>query len=238
MSWINVAIMVGTAVVGRYEGNQVAKRQDNALAAQLRQQAASEDKVRARTAQMVQDQTNQTDQPQKTAAAQQYAAAIKANQQMADAPLATVGNVSDAYKASAKNAALGVSDYAANRGNNIAAIDAPGLQRQQNQKNIANYGIDVNQINHAQQGQDFLGSLKFNSIHANPWIDLLTGYAGGIARAKLGAQQPADLSQNIGYGGIDLSASYANRPQAAVDTSKFDGSAANSPWLKNLYGGS
>jgi len=187
VTWIAVALTVGTTLVGMEEQHRAAKKQDSALAAQLRQQAAAEDKVRQRTSQFIQGQQQQTDQPQKTAAAKQYDAALAANQHQSDAPLATVGNVSDAYKKAGSDAALGISNFGSNLGHLTASIDAPGLQRQANQRNINDFGIDVNQINRGQKGQDFIDQLKLNGIHSNPYIGLLTGVAGAYARAKLGA---------------------------------------------------
>jgi hypothetical protein len=85
---------VGTAIVGYEQQKSVAHKQDETLAANLRQQAASEEKVNQRTKQMALQQQQQTDQPQKTAAAKAYDQAINANKQMANQPLANVGNVS------------------------------------------------------------------------------------------------------------------------------------------------
>lgn len=204
MSWVNIAIAVGTAIVGGYEQQQVAKKQDNALAAQLRQQAASEDQAKQRTQKFIQSQQQQTDVPQKTAAAKQYDAALQANKANADQPLANVGNVSDAYKKQAADAALGISSYGSNLGNLTASIDAPGLQRQQNQRNIGDFGIDVNRINQKQQGQDFLDQMKLNSIHANPYIGLLTGIGSAYARAKLGGASLGGTSSDPWSGsGVD-----------------------------------
>jgi hypothetical protein len=208
MAWVNIAIMVGTTLVGAYEQKQVAKKQDNQLAAQLRQQAASEDKAKQRTQQFIQSQQQQTDVPQKTAAAQQYQAALQANKSASTQPLATVGNVSDAYKKAGSDAALGIASYGQNLGNLTASIDAPEQQRQQNQRNIGDFGIDVNRINRRQQGQDFLDQMKLNSIHANPYVGLALTAARAYAGAKMGgagagAGGGSDPWSNVGYGGID-----------------------------------
>ena len=209
ISWVTIAVTVGTALVGAYEQKQVARKQDNALAAQLRQQAASEDTAKQRTQKFIQGQQQQTDQPQKTAAAQQYQTALKANQAASTQPLANVGNVSDAYKKQAADAALGISSYGSNLGNLTASIDAPGLQRQQNQRNIADFGIDVNRINEKQKGQDYLDQMKLNSIHANPYVGLGLQIARAYAGAKMGGAGGGDpwsgSSPGI-YGGIDSGA--------------------------------
>lgn len=214
MSWIATAVMVGSAVVNMEQQKQVARKQDNQLAAQLRQQSASEDKVRGRTQQFIQQQQQDTTAPQKQQAQTQLDTALKANAAMAQAPSQSmVGNVSDAYKKASQDAALGVAQYGQNRATTIAGMEAPALNRQANVRNIANFGTDVNQINRQQRSQDYLDQMKLNSIHANPWVSMLTGIAGGLARAKMGAGAGAspggyDLDANTAAGGIDLSGSY------------------------------
>lgn len=208
MSWVTVAITVGSAVVGMEQQKAVARKQDQQLAAQIQQQRASEQKVAQRTQQFIQGQQQQTDKPQETAAKQSYDTALAANQHTAQQPLQTVGAVSDAYKKAGSDAALGISDYGNQRAGLTAAIDAPGQQRIDNQRNIHDLGIDVNQINRNQKSQDYLDQLKLNSIHANPWLGLLTSAGGAYARARLGAGGftggSTDLSGNQALGGIDL----------------------------------
>lgn len=208
MTWVAVAISVGTALVGAYEQKQVAKKQDNQLAAQLRQQSQAEDAAKQRTQKFIQSQQQQTDVPQKTAAAQQYQAALQANKSASTQPLANVGNVSDAYKKAGSDAALGIASYGQNLGDLTASIDAPGQQRQQNQRNIGDFGIDVNRINRRQQGQDFLDNMKLQSIHANPYIGLALTAARAYAGAKMGQAGGGGGDPWSGggagyYGGID-----------------------------------
>jgi hypothetical protein len=208
VSWVAIAVSVGTALVGAYEQRQVANRQDKQLAFQLKQQGESEQRANKRTQAFIQGQQQQTDQPQKTAAAKSYETALQQNKNMSEQGLATVGNVSDAYKKAGSDAALGIASFGKQRGDLTASIDAPGLQRQQNQRNIADFGIDVNRINKRQSGQDFLDQMKLNSIHANPWINALLaagkGYAAGKAGSAGGGSDP--WSGSGVYGGIDSGA--------------------------------
>lgn len=219
MSWVTIAVTVGTALVGAYEQRSVARKQDNQLAMQLRQQAASEEKAKQRTQQFIQSQQQQTDVPQKTAAAKQYQAALQANKSASTQPLANVGNVSDAYKKAGSDAALGIASYGQNLGDLTASIDAPQQQRQQNQRNIGDFGIDVNRINRRQQGQDFLDQMKLNSIHANPYIGLALTAARAYAGAKMGQAGAGSGDPWSGggagmYGGIDT-------PTSGVDYSGY-----------------
>lgn len=208
MTWLSVAIGVGTSLIGMEQQRAVQKKQDQVLAQQLAQQRASEQKVAQRTQQFIQGQQQQTAQPEETAAKKSYDTALAANQHVAQQPLQMVGNVSDAYKKAGSDAALGISDFGSQRAGLTAAIDAPTQQRIDNQRNINNFGIDVNQINRAQKSQDYLDQLKLNSIHANPWLGLLTGVGSAFARARLGAggftTPSTSLAGNEALGGIDL----------------------------------
>jgi hypothetical protein len=122
---------------------------------------------------------------------------------MSTAPLAQVGNVSDAYKKSGSDAALGISNYAKGLSGLTASIDAPYMQRQANQRNINDYGIDLNMINRHQKDQDFLDQLKLQSIHGNPYLSLLTGVGSAYAKAKF----MNNLNSGGGYdpGGVSSS---------------------------------
>lgn len=196
MSWVMVAMAVGSYVVGDIEQNKVAKQQDNQVAEQLRQQYATKQKVAARTAALIQQQQGMTDKPQETAAAKQYQTALQNNQQQAVQPLQMAGNVSQAYKKAGADAAQGISTYGTNLGNLTAAIDAPTQERRDNQKNLDNYQLDVNTLNRNQQGQDFLDQMKLNSIHANPWVGLLTAAGRAYAGAKLASGNGSDPWSN------------------------------------------
>lgn len=209
MSWVTIAVTVVSAAASMAEQQHVAKKQDKQLAEQLRQQGESERKVNARTQEFIQGQDANA-QPQETAARKSYDAALDANQHQAAAPLATAGNVSDAYKKAGSDAALGISDYGHARAGLQAAIGAPTQQRIDNQRKINDFGIDVGQINRGQKSQDYLDTMKLNSIHANPYVSLLAGIGSAYARAKMGSGGytggSTDLSGNQVLGGIDLSA--------------------------------
>lgn len=193
MSWVAVAIMVGTAAAGAYESEQVAHKQDKILASEMAQQQATEKKNAAATAALVQNQKKQPQQTQQTAdaAKQQFQQAVKANAAQAAVPLNAVGNVSQAYEKAKKNAALGVADNVSTYGALTANIGAPTRARQANQTNLANYGIGMNLNNQEQQGQNYVDQLKLRSVHTNPYLSLLlsglSGYAKGSGVAAAGA---------------------------------------------------
>lgn len=209
MTWIAVGLAVAGTALQYKNSSDVAKKQDSNLAGQLRQQAETRRQASARTQQLIQQQSQLTDKPQETAAAKSYNTALEANKAASVAPLATVGNVSDAYKKAAAEAKQGVSTYGTQRAGNIAAMEAPGQMRRDNVRNIDQYGQDLNTLWRGQRGQDFLSNLKLNGIHQNPWMNLLASgmkaYAGGMGSG--GGADSVDTSGGMdgfygaGYGG-------------------------------------
>lgn len=212
MTWVTVAVMVGTALVGEEESQQVAKAQDNSLAQEMRQQQATEAKNAAATSAMVANQKKlpQQTQTQANTAQQKFQQELKANAATAAAPLNAVGDVSTAYKKAKQNAALGVADNVGTFSNLTANMAAPGRARQANQGSIADYGIGMNLSNAAQAGQDYTDQLKRQSIRTNPWLSMLlsgaNGYAKGAGIAGAGAGGagvgPDDPWSGAGYSGV------------------------------------
>lgn len=212
MSWVTVAIMVGTAVAGEVESQKVAKAQDNSLAQEMTQQQATEKKNAAATAAMVANQKKQPQQTQQTAATseQKFQQALKANASTSAAPLNAIGDVSSAYKKAKQNAALGVADNVNTFSNLTASMAAPGRTRQANQGALADYGIGMNLNNQAQAGQDYVDQLKRQSIRTSPWLSMLlsgaSGYAKGAGIANAGGGGagvgPNDPWSGAGYSGV------------------------------------
>jgi len=192
MSWVGVAVAVGSTLVNSYEQSQVAKKQDKVLAGEMLKQGQTRQKIAANTANLVNQEKGQTAQPQQDLYKQNLDNAIKANASTATAPYQTVGATSDAYKKAAKDTALGVAKSTDTRAGLMAGMAAPGMQRQDLQKVFDNYQIGNSQLNQSQQGQNFLDNLKLQSIHANPWVSLLTGVGSAYARGR-GAANASDF---------------------------------------------
>jgi hypothetical protein len=212
-----------------------ANKQDRNLAAQLRSQAATREQASSRTQQLIQQQQQQTSQPQETAAKQQYNAALTANKAMSVAPLANVGNVSDAYTKAADAARQGISTYGADRAANVAAIEAPVQMRRDNVRNIDQYGQDLNTMWRNQRGQDFLSNLKLQGIHQNPWMNML---ASGM-KAYAGAAGGSGGGAMTGGGGGGDPWGSADVSSGTLPSYPMNGLGGNapSPWLQRVYGG-
>lgn len=194
-----------------YNQRQTAKRQDNQLASQLRAQAQKQKEADAKTAQLVAQRANSTDADEKAGALAQYTQALQQKQAQAAQPLATVGAISDAYKQAGSDAALGIANYAGNRANLTASMDAPLLQRQNDAYDENRYKTDIGLIGRRSSGDDYLAQMKLRSIQPNPWINagaqLLQGYAssmgggGGSSMGGGGTSNVAADSPMFGQGG-------------------------------------
>jgi len=190
-----VGIALASTVAGQYNQAQVAKKQDKNLAAQIRQQMATSQKVAGKTAQLTAAEQQATnDQPQETTAKTAYDNALKANAANSAQPFDVAGAVSGAYKDDAKNAALGAASYADTKGTLLSQMQAPITARQSAQRGIDDYGIQVGQLNQGQNESNYVNNLKLQGITQNPWLALMSGVGNAYARAKVGS---------LGYGGGD-----------------------------------
>lgn len=181
--WIPLVMAALGTGVSVYNQNQTAKKQDNTLAQQIRDQQAIQQKANSRTSQLINQQSQQTDQPQKQASQAQFANQLAANQPEALNPLKSVGAVSDAYKSAGANAAQGITSYGNNQADLLSSIAAPGQQRRENQKNLDDYSTDIGNLKTQLGGQDFLSQLKLQGIRQNPYLSAASGLLGAGAGA-------------------------------------------------------
>lgn len=183
--WVPLALTALAAGGQYYNTQQTAKRQDNTLASQLRNQAETQREADARVSDLIAQRGESSSEGERTGTLNQYLAQARQAQGAANAGFSQSGAVSDAYRQASNDAAMGVSDYAAKTADLMSRMDAPVLQRQREALDGARFETDLNQIKRTGAGQDFLSQLKLQSIRRNPWIDagsqLASGAAGGIA---------------------------------------------------------
>lgn len=109
-----------------------------------------------------------------------------------------VGNVSDAYKASGANAALGITDYGNKVADLTSRIDAPNLQRQDEQADRLRFSSQLGGISRDAAGDDFLAKLKLQQIRSNPWGDAAADALGAYGGAKLSGGMYSTPPKNTG----------------------------------------
>lgn len=197
--WTAAAIATLAAGTTYYNTQQTAKRQDNQLAASLRNQAALQREADAKTGDLIQKTAQSTEAPAKASLLGDFMRQVQASTGNATRPLNQVGNVSDAYTRSANDAALGVGQYGADRAQLLSNIDAPGLQRQGEAADLSRYGSQINAIKRDSQADQFLNQIKLGAIHPNPWLSAaaagMSAYAGSGGTMRRPTPTPDNYSQ-------------------------------------------
>lgn len=184
--WVSAAVAV-VAATAQYENNkQVARRQDNELAGQLRRTSAQQQQEAAKTNQLIQKTAQSSPEAARSGLLQQFMDKLRAENGNAVRPLAQVGNVSGAYTKAANDAALGVSKYGSDTAGLLSAIDAPALQRMSEAANLSRYGSDLNEVKRQSAADDFLTRMRLQAIRPNPWLTAVAdgARAYGSARAS------------------------------------------------------
>jgi hypothetical protein len=186
MSWVAVGAAVVAAAAGYENNRQVAHRQDSELAAQLRQQAGLQQQENAQANQLIQKAAQSTPDAARSSLLDQFQQQLRATQGNATRPLAQVGNVSGAYTKAANDAALGVSNYGNTNAGLLAAIDAPGLQRQAEAANLERFGSQLNEVKRQSAADQFLSQMRLQGIRPNPWLTAVQEGARAYGTAAAG----------------------------------------------------
>ncbi len=176
---VMAAVATGASV---YNTRQTERRQDNALAQQIRNQSSRQRDADAKAAELIRREAGSSDADERQTALGKFTEQIQRARGNAERPLQTVGAVSDAYKKAGSDAALGMTSTATNFADLVSRIDAPMQQRQNDALARGRYGTDIDMIRRFASGDDYLDQLRLRSIRRNPWIDagasMLNGYAG------------------------------------------------------------
>ncbi len=186
-------LAAGSAGASYYNGRQTAKRQDNILAGQIRQQGVRQQEADQAIANAMQQRASQGAEGERAAIGSQYLDQVRAAQANAQRGLGQVGAVSRAFQQDANDAALGIGDYGNQMAGLMARIDAPTQQRQREGIADSRVAMDLDQIGRRSRADDYLANLRLRGVQRNPWIDLassLMGAGAGFA-AQSGIGQPS-----------------------------------------------
>lgn len=180
-----IALALAAAAAGGqyYNTQRVAKKQDSAAAAQIRQQGNRQRAADAKVNDLITGLSKSTPAGEQAGTLENYMAQIRAQGGNATTGLHQAGATSDAYRKASNDAALGVSDYGEKVAGLLSRMDAPGLQRLREGVDAARFETDINQLKRFSDGDDFLAKLKFDRIRRNPWLDAFSAFAGGASGA-------------------------------------------------------
>ena len=193
MTWWAVGVAVVSAGIGIYNQEQVAKKQDQNLAMQIRNQSKEQQGAEGKIRDMLTKLSTSDSKDEEKQRMDQYLQTLQMGSQ-ANGINQGVGGFSDAYRQDAAAAAAGLQDFGVNRAGLLARTDAPGLQREGEGILFDNTAFDVRGIGRNANQQAYLDNLALNAIRPDPWLsaasELGSAYAGAAmgGKGKSGAQ--------------------------------------------------
>lgn len=194
VAWVPLVMAaVGTAA-SVYNTQQTAKKQDNALAAQIESASKKEREAGDRTRELIDKTAQSNPDAERQSALGQYVQALRAGGGAATAGLAAPkGAASSRFANEAQDAALGVTNYGEDQAGLFSTIDAAGRMREREGIARGRAATDLDAIARRARAADFLLGLKTNSIRRNPWID-----AGASALTSYGTSQMGNTAGTAG----------------------------------------
>jgi hypothetical protein len=190
MSYVLVAAGIATVIgvgANMYNQRQVANEQDSQLASSLRQQAQLQDQASQASNKLIQQTADSTPAAAKSSLLSQYTAQLASKKALTSSGLNQVGNVSNAYNQDANAAASGISNYGSTTANLLSNIDAPELQRQNENANLTAFGSNIGLIKSNSDADNFLAQMRLRGITANPYLTALGGLGTGMGSALAGS---------------------------------------------------
>lgn len=181
--------LIGTALSGgmtAYNTNKTAKKQDNALALQIRNQGRKQQEIDARVNSEVDKLKGSTSEDEIAKRLDQYGSQLRRNRAGLEGGL-TPNIGSDEFRSDSANAAQAVQTGTGQVAGLMARMDAPGMQRQGENASFGHLATDTSLLAREAQGQDFIDRLRLAGIRRNPWIDMGAGLVGAAGSAFGGA---------------------------------------------------
>jgi len=214
-----IALATAAAAAGAqaYNTNKTLKRQDKALADDIRNQGLKRREGEARTNAEIEKLKLSTNADERQKKLQAYTDAVRSKKgEITNGLVNGVGG--ETFQQDASVAAEGATNYGLENADTMSRIDAPIDQRVGEGVSFGNLGIDMNTIAREAQGRHFLDQLRYNSIRRNPWIDagasVLSAAGGAMAgmggAASAGAPSLSDYTgamsnsgaSGFGFGGL------------------------------------
>lgn len=152
---------------------QALKRQDREVARGIAARSALQREAGARVQQQIQNVAASNPDQERRAQNDAFIAALR-GAKMADgsADIGSVGATSDRFAADVGQARAGAAQEGQALAGQLAAIDAPALQRQREARGFNDAATDISMIADRGNSLDFLTQLRTaNAGRTNPWID-------------------------------------------------------------------
>jgi hypothetical protein len=180
--WVPLVMSAVATGASIYNTNQTAKKADNTAAAGIRQQSKNQQETAARINKSLQfAQQSKPDEAKATAEAQ-YMNQINRKKGQANAQLGQRKTMGSAFNEAAAGAEQNVLTGASQDAGLMARIDAPQLQRQNEQFAYGNLGMDLDVSGRNVQQDEFMNRLALSRIRRNPYLDAGAAALNGGAR--------------------------------------------------------
>lgn len=192
------ALGAGISAKNTYDVN---KQQDQSAAAAIRTQTDKQRQATGQVDQAIDKVGASTPEASREASLNAFLTQLQQSRAQVGGgvPITTGGSRFATDKATAGK---DVNDYGTRTAALLSRINAPTLQRQQEQQGFAQLHSDLGETQRQSQAEDFLSQLRRRSIQPNPWADALSstlsGVGSGIA-SNAGTKPPKK-----GYAPIDL----------------------------------
>lgn len=194
---VPLLLAAGSAGVSAYNTSRTAKKQDSALADSIRNQSKLQREQDARVNEEVGKLGNSTMEESRQKRMGQFMQQLSRNRSAA-----VTGNASgvggDAFQSDIAAASDDVMTEAGKTADQLAAIDAPGMQRQAEGTSMGRLATDTELLKRRSQGQSFMDELRLKAIRRNPWLDFASGALSSSAGMFGGGRAPASGTGYVG----------------------------------------
>jgi hypothetical protein len=204
-TWVALALAAAAAGTQYYNTERTAKRQDSALATQIRNQGKRQSEADAKVAGQVEAMKGSTAEASRRKALDDYTGALQSRKARIESGL-TPAIGSDAFKADATQAANDSFAYGTENAGLLSRIDAAGDQRRSEGFGFSNLASDLNLIGRDARGQNFLDELRLRAIRRNAGLDaaasLMSGASGAMMSGASGGGGAGSGMYDMGYRGL------------------------------------
>lgn len=229
---ILAAAGTGTGLVNE---RAAAKAQDRQAALGIQRQSALRRQAGARAGEQVESFRESGPEESQAAALASFQEALRRAQPEADTAFFEGGAVNPRFAEDVAERQATLGDEVQDTAGRLAMIDAPRLQRQNEQIQMGRTQSDLGQLADRSQTEEFLNRMRIASRQPNPWVNGLsqlmqgvgtamamgTPAAAGGAPATAAATTPAGLATTPAAGGMSIGAA------------PWRMGASNVPWWQN-----
>ena len=181
--WIPLLLSAAGVGVNMYNQNQLQNKQEDTIVSGIQQQKKRQGEINNQTQELLSKFQGSNPEQDKARLLAAYTQQLGKNRPMANAGLTEIAGASGDYKAGTQDAALGIADYGSMLSSLMSRVDAPQYQRQREGVMMGDYGIDLDRVKRASQGDAFINEMRLKSLHSNPWLSALSSALSGAGAA-------------------------------------------------------